>query len=102
MPDLMKTPSGNMLRSNLNEQSSSKIRLLFNDIMKRKAFYAYHGLFILLLLLSFIDIILTYSNSKKSKPWEYAVGTLGFFAPIILYVVKITDLSNAKVATDNK
>lgn len=90
--DLQKTPSGNTLRSNLNEQSS--IFRLFNTNKSKLLYYAYYGIFILLLILSFVDLLKTYQNKDKSKSWEYAIGTLGFFSPLIFLSIKLFDAYN--------
>lgn len=90
---LQKTPSGNTLRSNLNEQSNIVFRL-FNEIASKKLYYAYHTIFILLLILSFVDLIKTYKNEDKSKSWEYAIGTLGFFSPLLLFMIKLFNSFN--------
>jgi uncharacterized membrane protein YgdD (TMEM256/DUF423 family) len=95
---LQKTPSGNLLRSNLNE-GKSFVEKVFNAVATQKLYYTYHTIFILLLILSMVDIIKTYKNSNKTKTWEYAVGTLGFFGPLILYGIKGFNMFNrSKVA----
>lgn len=93
--DLQKTPSGNTLRSNLNEQSNIIFRL-FNEVASKKLYYAYYGIFILLLILSFVDLLKTYQNKDKSKSWEYAIGTLGFFSPLIFLSIKLFDAYNGE------
>ena len=91
--ELRKTPSGNILRSNLNEEPSFLYRM-FNSVASKKLYYTYYTIFFLLLILSMIDIILTYQNKDKSKSWEYAVGTLGFFGPLILFGIKSINMFN--------
>mgnify|MGYP001576917913 CR=1 FL=1 len=93
--ELRKTPSGNMFRSNLSETPNFFYRM-FNKVASKKLYYTYHTIFFLLLILSTADIILTYQNKDKSKSWEYAVGTLGFFGPIILFGIKAINMFNGE------
>ena len=43
---------------------------------------------IILIILSFIDLVFTYKNYNKSKLWEYTIGSTTFFLPIAITLLQ--------------
>jgi hypothetical protein len=39
---------------------------------------------VIITILSLIDLIRTYNNETKSKTWEYSVGSISFFLPLLI------------------
>lgn len=39
-------------------------------------------------ILAFIDLIFTYFDYNKTKAWEYTIGSLTFFIPIIVAILQ--------------
>lgn len=94
---LRKDADGNRIRSTESEKPSF-ISSLISKVMNNKVYYTYYTVLILLFILSFVDLILTFNNTEKSQGWEYAVGILGMISPALFFGIKSFNKESKVVA----